>query len=191
MAFNFKKNSKFNLAKSKRDLKVWAFMDYCICSIDDLMESYKQRRIPLNKAHKYFCELIQAVDYLHSNNIVHKDIKTGNLKNFFELDHLKRCNLDFFFNFIISFLIEFRANEANILLTVSDHVKLTDLGVCEKMNIYKRKCISYKTNGSFVYQSPEMFDLENNQFPAFPIDVWACGVTLYFMTTGNFVFFFD
>lgn len=41
------------------------------------MESYKHHRIPLYKCHKYFCELINAVDYLHSNNIVHKDIKTG------------------------------------------------------------------------------------------------------------------
>lgn len=62
---------------SKRDIKVYAFMEYCICSIDDLIESYKHKRIPLIKCHKYFGELINAVDYLHSNSIAHKDIKTG------------------------------------------------------------------------------------------------------------------
>lgn len=129
-------------------------MDYCICSMDDLIESYKFHRIPLLKCHKYFIELIEAVDYLHSNSIIHKDIKT-----------------------------------ANVLITLSDHIKLTDLGVCEKMNRYKQKCYCYKTNGSFIYQAPEMFDLERNEFPAFSIDVWACGVTLYFMATGIFKYY--
>lgn len=30
-------------------------------------------------SHRYFCQLVDGLEYLHSQGIVHKDIKPGNL----------------------------------------------------------------------------------------------------------------
>jgi [calcium/calmodulin-dependent protein kinase] kinase len=35
--------------------------------------------LPLDKARRYFCMLIDGIYYLHFNNVVHRDIKPGNL----------------------------------------------------------------------------------------------------------------
>ena len=37
------------------------------------------RALPLEKARRYFCMLIDGIFYLHFNNVVHRDIKPGNL----------------------------------------------------------------------------------------------------------------
>ncbi|XP_043391701.1 serine/threonine-protein kinase STK11 isoform X3 [Chelonia mydas] len=46
-----------------------------------ILKKKKLRRIPNGEANvkKYFCQLIDGLEYLHSQGIVHKDIKPGNL----------------------------------------------------------------------------------------------------------------
>uniref|UniRef100_A0ABI0P6F7 non-specific serine/threonine protein kinase n=1 Tax=Bos taurus TaxID=9913 RepID=A0ABI0P6F7_BOVIN len=46
-----------------------------------ILKKKKLRRIPNGEANvkKYFCQLVDGLEYLHSQGIVHKDIKPGNL----------------------------------------------------------------------------------------------------------------
>lgn len=62
-----------------RDISIYAIMEYCIGCVDDLMEAYDDKRLPVNRAQKYFRHLMRAVEYLHSQGVIHKDIKTANM----------------------------------------------------------------------------------------------------------------
>ncbi|NXC76368.1 STK11 kinase, partial [Anhinga anhinga] len=52
---------------------------YCVCGMQEMLDSVPEKRFPVFQAHGYFCQLIDGLEYLHSQGIVHKDIKPGNL----------------------------------------------------------------------------------------------------------------
>ncbi|XP_066551423.1 serine/threonine-protein kinase STK11 isoform X1 [Amia ocellicauda] len=59
--------------------KMYMVMEYCVCGMQEMLESVPEKRFPVFQAHGYFCQLIDGLEYLHSQGIVHKDIKPGNL----------------------------------------------------------------------------------------------------------------
>uniref|UniRef100_A0A452TH73 Serine/threonine-protein kinase STK11 n=1 Tax=Ursus maritimus TaxID=29073 RepID=A0A452TH73_URSMA len=52
---------------------------YCVCGMQEMLDSVPEKRFPVCQAHGYFCQLVDGLEYLHSQGIVHKDIKPGNL----------------------------------------------------------------------------------------------------------------
>ncbi|KAH0625804.1 hypothetical protein JD844_034074 [Phrynosoma platyrhinos] len=54
-------------------------MEYCVCGMQEMLDSVPEKKFPVFQAHGYFCQLIDGLEYLHSQGIVHKDIKPGNL----------------------------------------------------------------------------------------------------------------
>ena len=71
----------------------------------------------------------------------------------------------------------------NIFIDQYDHIKLADFGLAKKFENGEQtneKC------GSFLFLSPEMFQC--HEICPFKADIWALGVTFFFMATGTFPF---
>uniref|UniRef100_A0A8C9K1Z7 Serine/threonine-protein kinase STK11 n=1 Tax=Panthera tigris altaica TaxID=74533 RepID=A0A8C9K1Z7_PANTA len=61
------------------DPRTYMVMEYCVCGMQEMLDSVPEKRFPVCQAHGYFCQLVDGLEYLHSQGIVHKDIKPGNL----------------------------------------------------------------------------------------------------------------
>ncbi|XP_057566465.1 serine/threonine-protein kinase STK11 isoform X3 [Hippopotamus amphibius kiboko] len=59
--------------------KMYMVMEYCVCGMQEMLDSVPEKRFPVCQAHGYFRQLVDGLEYLHSQGIVHKDIKPGNL----------------------------------------------------------------------------------------------------------------
>lgn len=70
-------------ANTSRDVKlckrIWIYLDYCMATVMEVIKSNDRNCLPKFQAHKYFHDLVEAVDYLHSHGIYHKDIKLENM----------------------------------------------------------------------------------------------------------------
>lgn len=59
--------------------KMYMIMEYCASELQEMLDSVPEKKFPVWQAHGYFCQLINGLEYLHSQGIIHKDIKPGNL----------------------------------------------------------------------------------------------------------------
>ncbi|ESP05300.1 hypothetical protein LOTGIDRAFT_208293 [Lottia gigantea] len=59
--------------------KMYMIMEYCVSELQEMLEGVPDKKFPVMQAHFYFCQLIDGLEYLHSQGIIHKDIKPGNL----------------------------------------------------------------------------------------------------------------
>ncbi|CAC14418.2 Serine/threonine-protein kinase par-4 [Caenorhabditis elegans] len=59
--------------------KVYMVFEYCIGSVQQLLDMEPARRLTIGESHAIFIELCQGLNYLHSKRVSHKDIKPGNL----------------------------------------------------------------------------------------------------------------
>lgn len=59
--------------------KIYMVLEYCCAVLNDMLEQSPVKKFPTWQAHFYFCQLMEGLEYLQSNRIVHKDIKPGNL----------------------------------------------------------------------------------------------------------------
>lgn len=61
-----------------------------------MVDSVPEKKLPLFQAHNYFVQLLDGLEYLHSQGVIHKDIKPGNSSNWFYSNAprmIKSCNL--------------------------------------------------------------------------------------------------
>ncbi|XP_041475778.1 serine/threonine-protein kinase stk11-like isoform X1 [Lytechinus variegatus] len=59
--------------------KMYLFMEYCVSGLQDMLDAAECKKFPIWQAHNYFSQLVDGLEYLHSQHVVHKDIKPSNL----------------------------------------------------------------------------------------------------------------
>lgn len=59
--------------------KMYLVMEYCVCVLQEMLAAAPESKLPLFQAHKYFVQLIDGLEYLHGQGVIHNDIKPGNL----------------------------------------------------------------------------------------------------------------
>ena len=107
----------------------------------------------------WICDIINGLDYLHSNKIIHRDIKP------------KYQNLILFLMFYLRIIyLLYR----NVFLTKNNDIKLGDLGVGKTFSSDVTSLFTIV--GTFKYMSPEM---KNHQKYSYNTDVWSAGCILF------------
>ena len=120
---------------------------------------------------KFFKDIISGLYYLHSNGIIHRDIKPNNIL----LDSNNNCKIT---DFNVSSILE-NIKEDNIGKKIcgSDHFRPPEgcKGIIEKQQNNEEEENNDKKN--------------NSNFQGKPIDIWALGITLYILAYKKFPFY--
>ncbi|KAL7748592.1 hypothetical protein RI367_006003 [Sorochytrium milnesiophthora] len=133
-------------------VKRYLVFEYCSNNVQAMLDAAPENKLPLKQCQDYFRQLVNGLAYLHSNQIVHRDIKPGNM-----------------------------------LLTFDGVIKISDYGVTEKGSMYTDNLLCQTFAGTHQFLSPEVTTGEVGIIGD-KIDIWAAGITLYFMWTGTFPF---
>lgn len=59
--------------------KIYIFMEHCVTTLQDMLDTAPDKKLPIHQTHRYFIQLIDGLEYLHDSRVIHKDIKPGNL----------------------------------------------------------------------------------------------------------------
>lgn len=166
-------------------------MDYCISSLEKLLKSAPDSRLRNYQANFYFKQLVDGLEYLHSLNIVHNDIKPGNLLITCD-DVLKICDFSISADLGVFSLSDY-VNSRNEPEHDPDHD--TSSSDYVNPNLLWGASNSGKfpiTNCTPMFQCPEMLDESMDEIlilkHAHKIDIWSTGITLYQLMTGDLPF---
>ena len=138
------------------------------CPGGDLFELASQKRdlLTASMIQRMFSELVNAVQYLHANWIVHRDIKLENV-----LVNLPSATLE---------------SLSNPLNHATPIVTLTDLGLSRRIPEPPESPLLSTRCGSEDYAAPEI--LLGQPYDGRQTDAWALGVLLYALMEGRLPF---
>ena len=139
-------------------LEVFNDEDYMLIIMEyinggNLFSFVKKRRKLSEKIAKFlFRQIILGLKYIHSQGIVHRDIKLE-----------------------------------NIIIDFNNTIKICDFGIGKVLKSSEE--LLYDKCGTPMYMAPEIvLSNKHNGYKGFPVDIWACGITLYIMLTGTLPF---
>ncbi|ELR18227.1 Ser/Thr kinase STK, putative [Acanthamoeba castellanii str. Neff] len=75
----------------------------------------------------------------------------------------------------------------NLMLTLNGSLKISDFGVAELLQSFDDPSYSPKSQGSPAFQPPEVAS-GAERFSGVKGDIWAAGITLYYVVTGRYPF---
>jgi serine/threonine-protein kinase 11 len=73
------------------------------------------------------------------------------------------------------------------MITPDRALKLCDFGAASELNQFTMSDECTQSTGTPAFQSPQVATGEK-QFSGFKLDIWAAGVTLFYLTTGTYPF---
>lgn len=76
---------------------------------------------------------------------------------------------------------------ANLMITPDRILKISDFGVASELNQFSQSDVCTHSFGSPAFQSPQIATGKKS-FSGFKLDIWAGGVTLYVLVTGQYPF---
>jgi len=127
-------------------------------------ESVKCEPLPLEKAWTYFCQLVSALDYCHSNGVIHCDIKPANLL---------ACGDGI------------KVADFGTSRLIGEHEKIgteENKVIIKGESLYVDDMVS-KVMGTSAFLSPEAHS--GVSFSGTQNDIWSVGVTLFFFVFGK------
>jgi len=132
-------------------------------ALDSLLESIENKFLPIPQSHKLFCQLIEGLNYIHTQGITHRDIKPSNL--LVSNDGVLKLS-----DFGLAHYLDPTLDKSTFKETAT-----------------RRSIIAGKINATPAFQPPEVTkgETKNGNMPG---DIWAVGITLYQMITGNLPF---
>ena len=135
--------------------EVWMIVE-CIDGSDLMAVIDRDGRIAEARARAYFQQMIAGMHYVHSQNVVHRDLKPDNIM----IDHTDTVKITDFG------LSNFQDTDEN--------------GVIQKGFSLKTCC------GTPYYVAPEVITLTNDKgYSGFTCDVWSLGIILFVMLVGK------
>ena len=171
------------------------------CSEGDLSEKLqKVGRFEEKLVKLLMFQIFSAVWYLHSNNVIHGDLKLENVMvdnlNFHESkkknDNNNNNNLKNSFEKRLSLVTSYKLDFHNLQNVEGNkhkfdniknfEIKLIDFGAAKIFTKYKKQFDD--TVGTLVYCSPEV--LKNNYDSK--CDIWSCAVIMYILLSGEIPF---
>ena len=114
-----------------------------------------KQRLSCEEVNQIASQLINAMDYLHSHQICHRDIKAENIL----------CQGKLIFNLLVF-------NDVVV------NVKLVDFGIAK---FFKQSPMHSPRTGTLGYKAPELF---HTGFYTEAVDMWSIGVVLYICLCG-------
>ncbi|KAJ6637429.1 Serine/threonine-protein kinase stk11 [Pseudolycoriella hygida] len=175
--------------------KMYLIMEYCVGGLQEMIDSAPEKKLPLFQAHNYFVQLLDGLEYLHGQGVVHKDIKPDFQKKLAKTSSPPRPTeiivpKDSFGGEIALPLPEcsfITRLVGNLLLTLDHTLKISDFGVAEALELFALDDTCTTGQGSPAFQPPEIANGQET-FLGFKVDIWSSGVTLYNITTGQYPF---
>ncbi|CAD8092935.1 unnamed protein product [Paramecium sonneborni] len=151
------------------DSALFLVLEYCEMDVKTMMAIYFQNKLPEELVIVIFKQLVNGLHYLHSNKIIHRDLKLENIGviiNGEDQDKLKNLN---------------QIQKLDIFLNAS--YKLLDLGLAKQ---FQEQTVTVTYAGTEVNMAPEVLQRKPYSFEA---DIYSLGVCLYQMITGEYPYY--
>lgn len=138
-----------------------------------------RKSITESEAKYYLVQLLRALEYLHANNIIHRDVKSANMyldihSHMPDIEQIRLKLGDFGLACKLSDPDEMKSDKVGTPNCVAPEIlSCTEFGHRENL---------YDVGGNNGLEIEKLFGY------SFPVDLWSTGVSLYFWIVGEYPF---